>query len=308
MYSLRSQGRQLVAQSPQARNQDAIDIVPARAASGAPSSRTVTLSDVWALVKTMEARIFMQDTKLKKQEEDILALKRDNSELWEEIHRLKGPRFPFEIFSSIILSMEEREVLKTFSLVSRGWMSVTRLILFEHISYSAMFWLEKMKPIPILDNEHCTVFPYVQTIQIDPSLDDGSEYTPIPRLDWMDDILRVIPKFVALRSLELYGLGEWDLRRIQRSMPSSIKNSIKEVSIDASLPDVATFVSMFSALETLTFGNGPSWYGVSESTQGLVSPPPSIRELVFCTPDQNVLYGGQSALLIFRETFVHSPK
>ncbi|KAJ7689777.1 hypothetical protein B0H17DRAFT_1331596 [Mycena rosella] len=279
-----SQGRRVVAQSPQTRNQDGL----ARGASGAPSSR-MSLSDVCALVKTMEARIVAQETKLQKQEEDILALKRDNSELWEEIHRLKGPRFPFEIFSSIILSMGEKKALKTFSLVSRGWMSVARKVLFKQISYSAMFWLERSKPIPILNNEHCTVFPYVQTIQIHGSTDDGSEYTPIRRPDWMDDFLRFIPKFVALRSLELYSLDEWDLQEIQRSMPPSIKNNIKEVSIDAPLSESAAFVSMFSALETFTFWNENSWYGISESTQGLVSPPSSIRDLLLRTPDPNVL-------------------
>ncbi|KAJ6471001.1 hypothetical protein C8R45DRAFT_1078407 [Mycena sanguinolenta] len=287
-------GRRLVAQSPQARNQDAI----ARGASGAPSSRTVTLSDVYALVKTMEARIVAQETKLKKQEEDILALKRDNSklwensELWEEIHRLKGPRFPFEIFSSIILSMGERKTLKTFSLVSRGWMSVARRILFKQISYSALSWYGKIKPIPILNNEHCTVFPYVQSIQIWGRMDDGRENTPMRSPGWMDDFLRFVPKFVALRSLGLYYLDEWDLRGIQRSMPSSTKNSIKEVSIlDAPLPDVATFLSMFSTLEDLTlFRDGPLpiSHEVLDSTQDLVSPPSTIRQLALQTPDPNV--------------------
>ncbi|KAF7378313.1 hypothetical protein MSAN_00256900 [Mycena sanguinolenta] len=267
-----SQARRVIAQSSQTRNQDAL----ARGgggASGAPSSRTVTLSDVYALVKTMEARIIVQEAKLKQQEEDILALKRDNSELWDEIHRLKGPRFPFEIFSSIILSMGERNALKTFSLVSRGWMSVARGVLFKHITYSAMFWLQKIKPIPILTNEHCTIFPYVQTILISGSMDDGREYTPIRRPDWMDDFLRLIPKFVALRSLELYYLDEWDFQGIQRSMPSSIKDSIKEVSTFGPLSEVAPFISTFSALETLRFGNGPFWDEDSGFTQSLVSPP-----------------------------------
>ncbi|KAJ6462410.1 hypothetical protein DFH09DRAFT_1228124, partial [Mycena vulgaris] len=184
----------------------------ARGASGASPSR-MTLSDihVHALVKNMEACMVVQETKLKTQEE-ILVLKRDNSELWQEIHRLKGPRFPFEIFSSIICSMGEKKALATCSFVSRGWMSVTRGILFKRISPFRMFWLSKIELMPILNNEHCTVFPY------------------------------------------------W----IQRSMPQSIKNNIKKPSKPCHL------------------GAKIHWTGVSESPQGLFSPPPSnIKELSF---------------------------
>jgi uncharacterized coiled-coil protein SlyX len=56
---------------------------------GAPPSRN-TLSDVYALVKSMEARMVAQETKLQAQEKEIMALKRDNSELWQEIHRVSS--------------------------------------------------------------------------------------------------------------------------------------------------------------------------------------------------------------------------
>ncbi|KAJ6521448.1 hypothetical protein DFH09DRAFT_1097744 [Mycena vulgaris] len=268
--------------------------VPARGASGAPPSR-MTLSDIHALVKSMEAcmvaqetKLQWQETKLKTQEEEILVLKRDNSELWQEIHRLKGPRFPFEIFSLIILSIGDKKALATFSLVSRGWMSVARGVLFKQISHFGMFWLAKIELMPILNNEHCTVFPYVQTIQIYGSMDDGDENSPMRQPDWMDDFLRLIPKFVALRSLELYCLDVWDFRGIQRSMPRSIKNNIKEVSIDRPqyhMSEFVAFVSTFTALETLSFGSGHPRSAGSESTQGLVSPPSSIRELLFGSSD-----------------------
>ncbi|KAJ6521452.1 hypothetical protein DFH09DRAFT_215556 [Mycena vulgaris] len=202
-----------------------------------------------------------------------------------------GPRLPYKIFSSIILSIGEKKALKTFSLVSRGWMSVARGVLFKHISYSAMFWLEKIKPMPILNNKHCTVFPYVQTIGIHGSMDDGSDYPRTRRRDWMDDFLRLIPKFVALRSLELSYLDVWDVQGIQRSMPQSIKNNIKEVSIDwpeCDMPEFAAFVSIFTALETLSFGDGDSEDGISESMQALISPPPSsVRELLFWSTFSN---------------------
>ncbi|KAJ7143923.1 hypothetical protein C8R44DRAFT_864936 [Mycena epipterygia] len=273
------QGRRVSSQSPQTSNQEGL----ARDASGASK---MSLNDVYALVKSMEARMVEQETRLQTQAEEILALKRDNSELWQEIHRLKGPRFPFEIFSTIILSIGEKQALKTFSLVSRGWMSVTRGVLFKRIRHSAIFWNARIQPMPILNNEHCTVFPYVQTIQIEGSTDDGSGHPPICRADWMDDFLRLIPKFVALHSLELYRLDPWDLQGIQRSMPQSIWNNIKEVSIEwpeeCYMSEFAVFISMFTALETLSTGSQYSQYaGDSESTKGLVSPPSSIKELSF---------------------------
>jgi hypothetical protein len=163
-------------------------------------------------------------------------------------------------------------------------MTVARKVLFKRISHSAMFWLVRIDPIPILNNENCTVFPYVQTIQIDGSTDDGSEYSPWRGPNWMDNFLRLIPKFIALRSLELYCLNEWDLQGIQRSMPQSIKKNIKEVSMDLQeldMPEFATFVSIFTALETLQFVGGRSPCTLLQSTQGLVSPPSSIRELLF---------------------------
>ncbi|KAJ7103876.1 hypothetical protein C8R44DRAFT_808290, partial [Mycena epipterygia] len=269
------QGRRVVSQSPQTPKQEGL-------AHGASGASRMTLTDVYALVKSMEARMVAQETKLQTQEEEILVLKRDNSELWQEIHRLKGPRFPFEIFSSIILSTGEKKALKTFSLVSRGWMSVTRGVLFKRITHSALFWLVKIKPMPILNNEHCTVFPYVQTIEINGSVNDGSGEPRMCLPDWMDDFLRLIPKFIALRSLELYCLDAWGLQGIQRSMPQSIRKNIKEVSIQwpkyYDMSDFAAFVSMFTALETF-----------SESTQGLVSPPSSIRELLFLGADADLI-------------------
>ncbi|KAJ7726314.1 hypothetical protein DFH07DRAFT_782754 [Mycena maculata] len=256
--------------------------------SGVPPSKTLTLSDVYGLVKSMEARMTAQEAKLQALEEEILVLKRDNSELWQEIHRLKGPRFPFEIFSLIILSTGDKKALTMFSLVSHGWMSVTRRILFKLIDYSAMF-LGRIPLVPLLNNEHCTIFPYVQTIAIIGGTDDGSDPTDP---EWMDDFLRVIPKFVALRSLEVYELGAWGFQKIQLSMPQSIKNNIKEVTIDMAgfhMSEFAASVSMFTSLETFTSLNGYSEDETSELPRGLVPPPSSIRELLFRSSEPNDL-------------------
>ncbi|KAJ7441659.1 hypothetical protein B0H11DRAFT_2204733 [Mycena galericulata] len=284
------QGRQMVSQSPQTPSRQGW----AHSGSGAPLSR-VTLNDVYAMVKSMESRMAAQETKLQvqdkklqAQEEEIRVLRIDNSELWQEIHRLKGPRFPFEIFSLIILSTEEKQTLETFSLVSRGWMSVTRAVLFKRISYDAMFWLVKIDPIPIMNSQHCTIFPYVQTIMISGSTDYGGESPGMRALDWMDEFLQFIPRFVALHTLDLSYPDSQDLQGIQHSMPHSIRNNIKELSMNSPechMSEFAEFVSRFTALKTLTWGGGNSDYEVWESIQGLVPPPSSIRQLSLWNAD-----------------------
>ncbi|KAJ7723075.1 hypothetical protein B0H16DRAFT_344307 [Mycena metata] len=250
-----------------------------------------TLNDVYALVKSMEGRMATQEIKLQTQEQEIQALKKDNAALWQEIRRLKGPRFPFEIFSSIILSTRDTKTLAMFSLVSRGWMSVTRRVLFKRIRHDAMFWMVKIEPLPILQNVHCTVFPYVRTIAINGSLDDGSGEPAYPG-PWLDDFLELIPKFAALRILELYALGKYDVNAIQRSLIShSMVNNITELSIDSdwdTMSEFAASISQFTALEKLTPSlDGPTrevWPEISESLQSLIVPPSSIRALSFWDP------------------------
>ncbi|KAJ7473768.1 hypothetical protein B0H11DRAFT_2035929, partial [Mycena galericulata] len=219
------------------------------------------------------------------------SLPRVTLNLWQEIHRLKGPRFPFEIFSLIILSTEKKKTLKTFSLVSRGWMSVTRTVLFKRITYNAMFWLVKIDPILIMNSQHCTIFPYVQMIGISGSTDYGGENPGMRALDWMDGFLQLIPKFIALQSLELSCLDSQDLQRIQHSMPQSIKDNIKEVSMyspECNMSEFTMFVSRFTALKTLSWGGTEKpEHEVREPTQGLVTPPLGIRELSLWNTDDH---------------------
>ncbi|KAF8133534.1 hypothetical protein K438DRAFT_2031547 [Mycena galopus ATCC 62051] len=270
MYSS-LQGRRVVPQSQQA---------PAGL-----GSRT-TLTDVLALVKNMDARIVAQEKKLHAQEQQILLLERDNAELWQEIHRLKGPRFPFEIFSAIILSTGEKPFLKTCSLVSRGWMCVTRGPLFERIQHNAMWWLTR-DPLPILKNEHCTIFPYVQNIEIYGSTDDGSERPPMAKIGWLDDFLCLLPKFVALRCLGLLSLDAWHLEIVQCAMQPSIRSNIKnlEMGVEARwISECAAFISTFPALESLSVFH--SWSADSgdedpQLSKPLVSPPSTIKKLSF---------------------------
>lgn len=133
-------------------------------------------------------------------------------------------------------------------------------------------------PVPILNNEHCTVFHYVRTIHINCDSVDAGQYQPRP--NWMENFLRHMPKFVALRSLELVGLKARDLQDVGRSIPQSIKNNIKQVSMylpQYRMSQFAAFLSKFTALETLLSLGGNSQWG--QLTQGVAPPPASIREL-----------------------------
>ncbi|KAJ7181374.1 hypothetical protein C8R43DRAFT_969048, partial [Mycena crocata] len=241
-----------------------------RGASRDSSSR-MTIDDLFALVKSMEARMNAQD-------EEIQVLKKDNVELWQEIHRLEGPRFPFEIFSAIILSIaQEKKALTTFSLVSRGWMSVTRRVLFKEIQYSAADWSGKIDVVSILNNDYCTVFSSVQHIDL-----TGTAYgTDSP--EWMVGFLPLIHKFVTLRSLMLTCVTTFELEEIRDWIPQFIRNNIKELSIQSSphrVSDLAAVVSEFNALETLS-SSRYSEDEIPESIHGLPHPPPSIGRLVF---------------------------
>ncbi|KAJ7743608.1 hypothetical protein B0H16DRAFT_1561086 [Mycena metata] len=281
------QGARYLGQSPQIPSQGR----PTSGAAASPATR-ITLNDVYALVKSMEGRMAVHDRKIQTQEHQIWALKRDNAELWQEIHRLKGPRFPFEIFSSIILSIGDKKTLKMCSLVSRGWMSVTRKVLFTRIRHDAMFWMVKIKPLPILQNVYCTVYPYVRTIEINGSLDDGSGAPAYPG-PWLDNFLKLIPKFVALRTLNLYALGEYDVKAVQRSLLShSMVDNITELTIDSdwdTMSEFTTSISQFTALKKLTPSlEGPTrevWPEISESAQSLIAPPSSLRALSFSNTD-----------------------
>ncbi|KAJ7712169.1 hypothetical protein B0H14DRAFT_3172034 [Mycena olivaceomarginata] len=74
------------------------------------------------------------------QENKITILKQDNSQLWQEIHRLKGLRLPLEIsFLIVNSSWDDRQALNNFSLVCKGWMGITQEILFARTSLDAIF-------------------------------------------------------------------------------------------------------------------------------------------------------------------------
>ncbi|KAJ7807801.1 hypothetical protein B0H14DRAFT_3152284 [Mycena olivaceomarginata] len=117
--------------------------------TGELAGNVLALGDLHVLVVKLEARMGVQEKK-------IAVLEQENSELWQEIHRLKGPRLPLEIFLLIVGSArDDKKALKTFSLVSKSWMHIAREVLFAKIS------LRGVKPLPFLNNPHCTIFPVI---------------------------------------------------------------------------------------------------------------------------------------------------
>ncbi|KAJ7215029.1 hypothetical protein GGX14DRAFT_392285 [Mycena pura] len=85
----------------------------------AQSARPLTLNDLHTLVVSLNSRMLEQEKKITVLEDKITVLQQENSDLWQEIHRLKGPRFPLEIFFSIVNSArDDKKALKTFSLTN----------------------------------------------------------------------------------------------------------------------------------------------------------------------------------------------
>ncbi|KAJ7817300.1 hypothetical protein B0H14DRAFT_3474771 [Mycena olivaceomarginata] len=209
------------------------------------AGNALVLGDLHALVVKLEARMGLQERK-------IAVLEQENLELWQEIHRLKGPRLPLEIFFLIVGSArDDKKALKTFSLVSKSWMHITREILFARIS------LRGVKPLPFPNNPHCTIFPYVQVMNIGNETEDvGMQRVP----NWLDDFnfFLHMPKFTALTSLDLESFDSLDFDTVIRAMPPAMKGRIQKLGIQrpgASMLAITSFISNFANLTTLEVGN-----------------------------------------------------
>ncbi|KAF8144978.1 hypothetical protein K438DRAFT_1872764 [Mycena galopus ATCC 62051] len=234
-------------------------MVRSRLATGgaAESTGPSMLRGLHALVINLESQMEAQESKLREQGRELFAqgekmiaqdgkitvLQQQNSELWKEIIQLRGqltgqPRLPPELLLAIVeCAHEDKKALKTFSLVCKSWMGVSREILLATIEYRAILpyrllhrcvltshWIHPL--LAILDNPHCTVFPYAQVMTIDSYMDDDD---PVILHTWLDDFLIHMPKFSSLKSLELYTLNSAALYAIDRVMPYAIKRNIREL-------------------------------------------------------------------------------
>ncbi|KAJ7635065.1 hypothetical protein FB45DRAFT_910644 [Roridomyces roridus] len=229
--------------------------------TAAQSKNALTLGDLYALVTKLEARLKVQAKKIKDQDGRIAVLEQENGELWQEVHRLKGPRLPAEIFFLILESArDDKPALKTFSLVCKSWIPATRRIIFHQILLSAML---KIQPGPILDSPHCTVFPYVQTLNINGSLDDGTEIGVSRAPKWMDNVLVHMPKLTALKSFWLCDLGMLDFDDLSLAIPPWMSSKIRELTINfphlLTLPQILAFIAKFIGLTRLDCGEIYHW-------------------------------------------------
>ncbi|KAF8146337.1 hypothetical protein K438DRAFT_1869911, partial [Mycena galopus ATCC 62051] len=195
----------------------------------AESTGPSMLSGLHTLVIDLASRMEAQESK--------------SAKLWKEIIQLRGqltgqPRLPPELLLIIVeCAHEDKKALKTFYLVCKSWMGVSREILFVAIEYRAILpyrllrrrvltshWIHPL--LAILDNPHCTVFPYVQVMTIDSYMDDDD---PVISHTWLDNFLIHMPKFSSLKSLELYTLNSAALYALDRAMPYATKRNIREL-------------------------------------------------------------------------------
>ncbi|KAF7348176.1 hypothetical protein MSAN_01770500 [Mycena sanguinolenta] len=199
----------------------------------------------------------------------------------DTIHRYQskepGPPLPFEIFLSVVDSAGNDPIArKIFSLVCKRSMRITREIMFARLQPRS--WDEDELLI-ILDNPHCTFFPYVRLIVIDGS-DNSASLMPT----WVDDFLVHMPKFTALISLHLNTLSLWDLNTIVHAIPPAPKRAIQTLAISrlkgsGTLSALATVISNFPNLTTLACRKLNGWNEDASSTNQLAVPPSSITKL-----------------------------
>ncbi|KAJ7740870.1 hypothetical protein B0H14DRAFT_2989758 [Mycena olivaceomarginata] len=250
------------------------------------SAKPLTLSDLHALVLNLNASMLEQERKITALEEDITVLRQENSDLWQEIHRLKGPRFPLEIFFLIVnAARDDEKALKTFSLVCKSWMPITRKVLFAEISLYASFLVFGVSPVVIFNNPHCTIFPHVLTITI-----HGSGNAAFFHPAGLDDILLHMHKFTSLTTLHLHNLGQWDFDAITWVIPPVVKQSIRRLDIYcpgghtmSSMSSIAPFISNFTELTTLEFGDNMEENDLASllgANRLLIPPPSNITKLV----------------------------
>ncbi|KAK0475045.1 hypothetical protein EDD18DRAFT_1218866 [Armillaria luteobubalina] len=152
----------------------------ANAGSSYSRAPQVTLRSLASLVSSLKRQQKMRSTeirrvknriqRLEKENEDLRA---ENSNLWNEINKIKGPRFPAELFDRFIDFLHhDKKALKACGLVCRAWIPASRFNLFKRLSFyvvrpvyprSKGSYEDKVK---LLDSSFCTLFKHVRRIFI----------------------------------------------------------------------------------------------------------------------------------------------
>ncbi|SJL11125.1 uncharacterized protein ARMOST_14528 [Armillaria ostoyae] len=232
--------------------------------AGNSSSRApqVTLSSLASLVSSLKQQQEMQSTeigriknriqRLEKENEDLRA---ENSDLWNEINKIKGPRFPPELFDRFIDFLHhDNEALKACSLVCRAWIPASRFHLFEHIYFAVLSNRRRM--VELLDSSFCTLFKYVREITVDGNIDDGH---PVPMmgipLSWLQPLAQYLDRFTGVTVLCLRCITTASIRYIINSprFTSRITNLMLYGIVCSTFNDLPYVLSYFSKLEILTY-------------------------------------------------------
>ncbi|KAK7050274.1 hypothetical protein R3P38DRAFT_3255996 [Favolaschia claudopus] len=253
------------------------------------------LIDLLTRMEALEAQCSRLRERVEEADIRTTKLEKENSDLWQRVSRLTGPRLPFEICWSIIEWVtDDTRALKNFSLVCKDWMHVTRKTLFAalQVRQTAHWLLEE-----IIESPFCSIFPYVKRLVIisdscgsNVSEAELAEILFIPT--WMDNFLFHIPKFTAgLTTLSFWFAGPGELNRIVQALSPDQKGGVQNTCLHPKalgMVHIAKFVSEFSQLQAVVFWECPSdWLPVvseyflpGDLNEEFVAPPLSINSVL----------------------------
>ncbi|KAK0476176.1 hypothetical protein IW261DRAFT_1492350 [Armillaria novae-zelandiae] len=208
----------------------------------------------------------MQSTKIRRVKNRIQRLEKDNEDLraenrdlWNEISKIKGPRFPPELFDRFIDFLHrDNEALKACSLVCRAWIPASRFHLFKRLSFHVIppsyarnnrSYEDKVK---LLDSSFCTLFKHVRQILIN-GLVPPEYFQPAP--SWLQSLAQHLNYFTSVTSLHLVSISTFSISCIldAPSFTSRITNMTLEAFTCSKSKDLPYMLSYFSGLEKLHY-------------------------------------------------------
>jgi len=192
------------------------------------------------------------------------------------------PRLVLDVFALIIKQFRHDKIsLKDHALVCRDWLRFSRPLLFRHIRLSKMFLLSRTDHLSIFCSPECTIFPHVCSIVFAgiPAYGQESRYDAEA---WMDDFCSQIHRFSSLKHIEILFLNPNELSKLRISL-DSVREQITTLTIDNTLfkttQDVASFVSFFPSLHTLSVCRRPRFNLEYTTGSALPQPPRRLRKL-----------------------------